>query len=99
MSFNFSNQAFSSTQQQAPCNVSSERFTSYNEPENFKSLDEAKDLFRDFVKYPPTLEAALEAADIQKKILVLEDSRRLGNKPESRKRSVQPSSQMMRHSQ
>lgn len=60
-----------------PYNVG-ERFTSYNEPNNFESLDEAKRTFEEFVEYPPTLEEALKTARIPDCDVVLADSKRKG---------------------
>ena len=85
MSCDISDRTQSPQTQPTTFNISSERFVSYADPENFNSLDEAKSLFKDFVEYPPTLETALESADIPKIKSILEDSRRLGNKARKQK--------------
>lgn len=61
----------------APVSVS-KRFTSYNESENYESLDKARGSFENFVGSPPSLKEALEAADIPNLDVVLADSMRLG---------------------
>lgn len=61
----------------APVSVS-KRFTSYNESENYESLDKARRLFENFVGSPPSLKEALKAADVPNLDDVLADSMRLG---------------------
>ena len=59
--------------------VSCQRFSS-TEPDELRfleSLNDAKDLFKEFVKDPPTLEEALETASIKNVNSVLQDSMKL----------------------
>ena len=81
-----SNQAFSSTEQQTAFNISSERYKP-TESDNYKSLNDAHDEFEEFDGDPPTLEEALEAADVPKLKSTLGDLRRKTKKDQGSQRS------------
>ena len=76
-----SDQTFSSTQHQT-FNVSSERYTSQDsqESDNYKSLNDARDLFNLLPVYFPTLEDAFIDIGVQNVGKTLKDSMELADK-------------------